>query len=273
MILYPHSKINIGLSIVNKRFDGFHDIETIFFPIPIYDKLIVEPTKNSKFEKLDFTCSDFELISDDNLCCKAYRLLYEKFGLPPTKIHLEKQIPFGAGLGGGSSDAAHVLLALNDLYDLNISFDKLTHYASQLGSDCAFFLQKLPAFGTGRGNILKNIDLSLKNYNILLLKPAISISTAEAYSCIVPKKPQYNLSEIVNLPIVEWQNTILNDFEDIIFKKYPQIEQIKALLYSQGAVYASMSGTGACVYGIFENLPEKMPNIPDCLCFKFVNLF
>ena len=269
MFSRPNAKINIGLLITDKRPDGFHNIETVFYPISLCDTLTVEPAASGK---PDFTCDGADLSDSnpfDNLCCKAYRLLDADFDLPPTRIRLQKIIPVGAGLGGGSSDAAYTLMALNDLYKLQISDEKLANYASRIGSDCAFFLQGSPAFGTGKGDILDPIELHLAGYHILLIKPPVFVGTAEAYSSATPKKPQYSLPEAIKYPVDEWRNTVFNDFEKSVFKKFPEIGQIKELLYREGAVYASMSGSGSSVYGIFRKNPSKTAKLfPNCFSWK-----
>ena len=268
MILYPHAKINIGLFVINKRQDGFHNIETVFYPITLCDILTVEPAVAGKFE---FSCEGVMPCSNpnDNLCCKAFRLLDADFNLPPTNIHLQKVIPVGAGLGGGSSDATFTLKALNDLYNLKISNEKLTEYASRLGSDCAFFLQNAPAFGTGTGDILKPVSLSLSGYHIFLVKPPVFVSTVEAYSSVIPSKTPYHLPDLLQAPVSHWRQTVFNDFEDSVFKKFPEIGSIKERLYSEGAVYASMSGSGASVYGIFKEFPKDIEKLfPNCFCWR-----
>ena len=262
MTLYPPAKINIGLLIVEKRSDGFHNIETVFYPIPLCDKLTVEPADNSSAEKLNFVCDGIELPAgsdlNENLCCKAYRMLDADYCLPPVTIHLHKAIPVGAGLGGGSSDAAHTLLALNRLFQLGISGEQLSQYASRLGSDCAFFLLGSPAFGMGKGDVLEPLSLTLDRYHISLVKPPVFVSTADAYSSVTPRKAQHHLPDLLQAPVSEWRHTVFNDFETSVFKKYPEIENIKENLYREGALYAAMSGSGSTVYGIFD---KKNPRI------------
>jgi len=268
MILYPHAKINIGLAIIEKRQDGFHNIETVFYPVPLCDTLVVETAKGKTTQKLNFSCDGNVLPENnlyENLCCKAYQMLDADFHLPPTNIHLQKVIPIGAGLGGGSSDAAYTLLALNDLYQLQISNVKLTHYARQLGSDCTFFLQNDPAFAIGKGDVLEPVILSLSEYYLLLIKPPVFVSTADAYSSVIPKKALHYLPEAIQAPVSEWHYTVFNDFEEPIFLKFPVIGQIKEKLYSEGAVYAAMSGSGSSVYGIFNESQNKIADLfPDC---------
>jgi len=268
MILYPPAKINMGLSIIEKRPDGFHNIETVFYPIPLCDRLIVETIDKNSNQKLEFTCDGLEIPVNEpcnNLCCKAYHLLDADDQLPPTKIHLRKAIPAGAGLGGGSSDAAYTLLALNELYQLRLSFEDLTSYASQIGSDCSFFLLGKPAFGSGKGDILTPVNLSLAGYHLLLVKPPVFVSTAEAYSSATPKKALNHLPEALQAPISEWRYTVFNDFEAPVFSKFPETGRIKERLYREGAVYAAMSGSGSCIYGIFEQeRTDLLKSFPDC---------
>ena len=274
MILYPPAKINIGLSITEKRQDGFHNIETVFYQIPLCDFLTVETAETNATQKLDFSCDGIELPGNephDNLCCKAYRLLDADCCLPPTRIHLHKVIPAGAGLGGGSSDAAYTLLALNDLFQLQISSEDLLQYASQLGSDCVFFLQGNPAFGSGKGDILEPVILSLAGYRILLVKPPVSVSTADAYSSVIPRKALYHLPTALQAPVRKWRDTVFNDFEESVFSKFPEIGGIKEKMYREGAVYAAMSGSGSSVYGIFEQIPLDVNKLfPGCFIKHFV---
>lgn len=272
MILKPLAKINIGLTITEKRPDGYHNIETIFYPIPLCDCLTVESTKAGASGQLDFLCDGIKLLgaeTDENLCCKAYRILNADYRLPSTKIRLHKAIPAGAGLGGGSSDAAYTLRALNDLFQLNISVEELAQYASRLGSDCAFFLQNSPAFGTGKGDILEPIDLSLAGYYILLIKPPVFVSTSDAYSSVTPRKTQHHLPELIQAPVSEWRHTVFNDFEAPVFKKFPEINLIKEKLYDEGALYASLSGSGSTVYGIFDRKPDIITKLfQDCFVWQ-----
>jgi 4-diphosphocytidyl-2-C-methyl-D-erythritol kinase len=256
MLTFPNAKINLGLNIVERRPDGYHTIETVFYPIGLSDILEVEPSE---------TCADYSFSSsgiaidgdpEDNLIIRAYRLLRSDYQFPPVDISLVKQIPFGAGLGGGSSDAAFMLKTLNELFELKITPVKLEKLAARLGADCPVFIKNEPVYATGIGNVFTRVKLSLKGKFIVLVKPDIHISTAEAYSFVVPQKPEISLSKLIKLPITEWKNTIKNDFEKPIFLKYPEIGTIKNTLYKKGAIYASMSGSGSSVYGIFESEPE-----------------
>ncbi len=238
MIAFPPCKINLGLNVLRKRNDGYHDIETCFYPILWTDILEVIPS-----DKFEFTVSGNVIPGDDNLCIKAYQLLKP----PPAKIHLHKIIPTGAGLGGGSSDAAWTLRLLNDVFLLGLSKDQLKSVASQIGSDCAFFIEDGPMIGSGRGEILSPANISMKGKFIVIVKPEIHVSTAEAYAGIVPKESKLDLTKI---------NSLKNDFEESVFKKHPLIQSIKQQLYNAGAEYASMSGSGSAVYGIFNSPPD-----------------
>jgi len=272
MIVHPHAKINIGLSVIGKRSDGFHDIETVFYPIQLCDNLEIDTSANDTAEKLSFTCGGIMLPDDrpkENLCCKAYHLLDADYNLPPVNIHLHKVIPVGAGLGGGSSDAAYTLKSLNDLFQLRIPDQELTTYASRLGSDCAFFLQHNPAVGNEKSDILEPLSLSLEEYHIILVKPPVFVSTADAYARVVPGKKTHHLSELLQTPVSEWRHTVFNDFEDSVSRKFPEIGRIKEKLYGVGAVYASMSGSGSSVYGIFQESPGDITRLfPDCFVWN-----
>ncbi|NDP19871.1 MAG: 4-(cytidine 5'-diphospho)-2-C-methyl-D-erythritol kinase [Paludibacter sp.] len=257
MIVFPNAKINLGLNVVEKRPDGYHNIETIFYPIGLTDVLEVEVSES---------CSDYSFSSsgivlegdpENNLIIKAYHLLRSGYQFPAVDITLIKQIPFGAGLGGGSSDAAFMLKTLNELFKLKITPSRLEKLAVKLGADCPVFIKNRPVFATGIGNVFTPIQLSLKGKFLLLVKPDIHVSTPEAYSLVVPQKPEFSLSELITNPISEWKTAIKNDFEKSVFAKYPAIEKIKNDLYEMGAMYASMSGSGSSVYGIFNEMPEK----------------
>jgi len=251
MITFPNAKINIGLNIVEKRPDGYHNLETIFYPIPVKDALEIV---SSNEEKHSFHSSGILIEGDPNknLVMKALHLLEKDFHIPGLNIYLEKAIPFGAGLGGGSADAAFMLKMLNEFLNLNLSDCKLEFYASKIGADCSFFIKNKPAFASGIGDILEPVELSLSGYFLVLIKPDIHVSTPEAYSLVSPKKPEISLKEWIKKPIKEWKNGIVNDFEKSIFVKYPAIAEIKEQLYNKGALYASMSGSGSSVFGIFD---------------------
>jgi len=251
MLCFPNAKINLGLNVVSKRPDGYHNLETIFYPIAIKDALEVVPAAG---EKGIFKQSGILLDGnpEQNLVIKAYLLMKKAYSIPPIDIYLRKNIPFGAGLGGGSADAAFMLKLLNNIYELNISEDKLEELASQLGSDCPFFIRNNPVFATGTGNIFTPVNLSLKGYYIILVKPDIHVSTKEAYSMIKPQQPELSLMEIIKNPVETWKANMLNDFERSVFAQYPAISNIKEKLYEYGAIYASMSGSGSSVFGIFR---------------------
>jgi 4-diphosphocytidyl-2-C-methyl-D-erythritol kinase len=256
MIVFPNAKINIGLNVVSKRADGFHNLETIFYPVKLADALeIVDSDKT----ELSVSGIPIDGILEDNLVLKAYHLLKKDYNLPALKFHLHKVIPFGAGLGGGSSDAAFTLKMLNDYFKLGLTFGQLTKYAAQIGSDCTFFISNKPAFATGVGDQLQGITLTLSEFKIIIVKPSFSVSTPEAYKDVTPAKPRFSLKEINLIPITDWREVVVNDFEKNIFEKYPEIRDIKETLYDMGAVYASMSGSGSSVFGIFRHLPV----IPD----------
>lgn len=265
MVSFPPSKINLGLHVLRKRADGYHDLETCFYPVPWTDVLEIIPA-----DSLSFTSSGTAVPGrkDDNLCLKAYRLLAAEFDLPPVSIHLHKIISTGAGLGGGSADAAYTLRLLNDIFSLNLSPEKLIPYAAQLGSDCAFFVQDKPKLGTGRGEILHDTTVSLRGKFLVLLKPDVHVSTAEAYAGIVPSTPAVSLREILeNNGPGGWRSLLKNDFEESVFRKYPVVAALKEDLYQAGALYASMSGSGAAVFGIFEK--EKDISFPEKhVCWK-----
>ena len=252
MICFPHAKINLGLNIISKRPDGYHNLETVFYPVTeIQDALEIVPAQD---EKGIFRQSGIAIDGNpsDNLVMKAYRLLAEKYPLPELDVYLYKNIPFGAGLGGGSADAAFMLNLLNNYAQLNIPASELEELAAQIGADCAFFVQSKPVFATGIGNVFEPVNLSLDAYQISIVKPEVHVSTKDAYANIVPQQPKISLKEIIQLPVEEWKHTMVNDFEESVFSKYPQIQTVKEDMYQQGALYASMSGSGSAVFGIFK---------------------
>ncbi len=251
MISFPNAKINIGLNIINKRPDGFHDIETIFYPIGLSDILEINISKDKiNFENTGLTIENEKF--DSNLCYKAYQKLNNDFSLEPINVHLHKIIPFGAGLGGGSSDASFTLKAVDSIMNLTLDDNTLIKYAERIGSDCPFFIINKPTFASEKGNILKPIDLSLRGCFLVIVYPGIHVNTAKAYSKISPKKPEISLSELIKQPVEKWKETIKNDFEDSIFNDHPEIERIKSKFYNLGAIYSSMSGSGSAVFGIFN---------------------
>ncbi len=263
MICFPNAKINLGLHIVEKRNDGFHNIETVFYPIVWKD--ILEVVENKKCEATSSKCELYEFgkkIDGDisqNIIIKAYQLLYLKVKLPPVKVYLYKNIPMGAGLGGGSSDAAFFIKLLNDKFELNLNDVQLVEIASELGSDCAFFIKNKPVFAFEKGNKFKNCTIDLSSYSIITIFPNIHSNTKLAYSRVSPKKPIVDLEEIITTSKPEnWKSMLVNDFESSVFYHFPEIKNLKDKLYELGAIYASLSGSGSAVYGIFEKqyLPD-----------------
>lgn len=262
MITFPNAKINLGLNITAKRPDGYHNLETVFYPVPIEDALEIHVQHNSTDKKFALHQAGMEITgnAEDNLVVKAYLLLDKEFNLPPVDIHLYKHIPSGAGLGGGSSDAAFMLKLLNERFELKLTDEKLEEYAATLGADCAFFIKNTPTYAEGIGNIFSPLSLSLKGYQILLVKPDIFVSTREAFSLVRPHEPEYSLKEIITHPVSEWKEQMVNDFEASVFPQYPVIGEIKEELYKNGAIYAAMSGSGSSVFGLFA--PDiTIPNI------------
>lgn len=251
MVAFPPCKINLGLSVLSKREDGYHNLETCFYPVPWTD--VLEIILSDAFT---FT-STGDVIpgpGEENLCVKAYLSLKQDFHLAPVKIHLHKIIPSRAGLGGGSSDAAYTLRLLNEIFGLKLSSSRLMEYAARLGSDCAFFIQDKPRVGTSRGEVLNEVQLSLKGKFLIVVTPNVYVSTAEAFAGIAPRCLQFSVAEIITqFPLGDWKDLLKNDFEDSIFTKYPAIKSIKEKLYSLGALYSSMSGSGSAVFGIFDS--------------------
>ena len=259
MIVFPNCKINLGLNIIRKREDGYHDLETIFLPISFTDvlEIIISENKTTGVLHLEgvghLAVTGLPVNADDNLCIKAYNLLKQDFpDLPPVKMHLHKVIPIGAGLGGGSSDAAFTLQLLNEKFKLKVKIEQLIDYALRVGSDCPFFIINDPCFATSRGEILQPINIDLTNYKILIVNPGIHIDTKWAFSKVVPHERKISIKEIVTQPIETWKDQLQNDFELPVFTAYPEIKKIKNDLYEQGAIYASLSGSGSSVFGIFS---------------------
>ncbi|MEX1202561.1 MAG: 4-(cytidine 5'-diphospho)-2-C-methyl-D-erythritol kinase [Ferruginibacter sp.] len=272
MVVFPGCKINIGLNILNKRLDGYHHLQTIFYPIDIKDALEIIVVPNQPTAVV-FRSSGIEIIgnSNQNLCVKAYHLLKKDFPeLAPVEMHLHKTIPMGAGLGGGSADAAFALLLLNQLFELQLSTDSLMKYALQLGSDCPFFIYNKPCLATGRGEIIEPIQLDLSAYKILVVNPGIHINTTMAFKHITPGIHTTDLRKIIEHPISQWKNLLINDFEKTIFEQEPAIQYLKESLYQAGALYASMSGSGSSVFGIFDTQFNQQLNLPQECYYKWV---
>lgn len=267
MILFPNAKINLGLSVVRKREDGYHDLETVFYPVGIKDILEVVPDEEGDCE-LTITGIPVSGDPEKNLVVKAYRLLQARFNLPGVRIFLHKQIPFGAGLGGGSADAAFMLLLLQDLFRLSLSDDELEAIAGTLGADCPFFCRNTPVYAEGTGDQFTPVDLSLKGLHLVLVKPATGVSTKDAFGNIHPAAPEINVREIIERPVEAWKDLLKNDFEKTVFPLYPEISRIKEELYEAGALYASMSGSGSTVFGIFREAPELGNRFSDCFVWQ-----
>jgi 4-diphosphocytidyl-2-C-methyl-D-erythritol kinase len=262
MVSFPNCKINIGLNITGKRPDGYHNLETIFYPVQIKDAVEIIESENESNITFTSTGNILDVKDNDNICVKAYRLLKNDYQqLPSVKMHLHKNIPMGAGLGGGSADASSVLLLLNKKFNLDISIEKLIDYALLLGSDCPFFIINKPCFASGRGEILEEIQLDLSAYKIIIVNPGIHVNTGEAFSNLNQSNfsPIGELQHQIKQDITTWKNFIKNNFELSVFKTYPAIGNIKNTLYENGALYSAMSGSGSTVYGIFKK--ETILNI------------
>lgn len=256
MICFPNAKINLGLNITEKRSDGFHNIETIFYPIGWCDALeIIETTSSAKNFNLQLSGIPVSGTIEDNLLYKAYQLIGKIKTVPNIDVHLHKALPMGAGLGGGSSDAAFFINLLNEQFSLKLTEDEKINCAKQLGSDCAFFIHNKPVFAEEKGDVFKPITLDLSNYYIAIIYPNIHSNTKDAYSLVKPTVPKTSILEIIKQPIESWKQELINDFENSIFNKYPVVEKTKQDLYTAGAFYACMSGSGSAVFGLFNNEP------------------
>ncbi|MEZ5083603.1 MAG: 4-(cytidine 5'-diphospho)-2-C-methyl-D-erythritol kinase [Bacteroidales bacterium] len=251
MIIFPNCKINLGLSVLAKRPDGFHNVETIMYPVPLNDVLEIIPSTDGEFH---FGVSGVDISGDrkSNLVVKAYELLNKDFNIGPVRIHLHKTIPLGAGLGGGSADAAYTIILLNQIFNLNLSSESMKGYARQLGSDCAFFVDNKAVFAYDKGDQFKKADIDLPGFFLVIVKPNVHINTAESYTWINPKNKNWSLEEIIQMPMKDWKNNLVNDFEKPIFERFPEIKLVKEKLRRKGAIYASLTGSGAAVYGIFS---------------------
>ncbi len=260
MIVFPNAKINIGLNVIAKRHDGYHDIESCFYPAPWYDALEVIEANS-----FGFTATGIPVPGDGNICVQAYQLLHKDFNLPPVRIHLHKNIPIGAGLGGGSADGAFMLKLLNEKFALQIPPSQLAAYAGQLGSDCPFFIANKPVMVSGTGADFAESTIDLKGLFLVIVYPQIHISTRQAYQNLVPAKPQFNLKEsLESLPVAAWPDRVVNDFEK---NAGEEVQCLKTTLYDKGALYASMSGSGSAVYGLFAEEPQLNFTYPF-ICHK-----
>lgn len=250
MIVYPNCKINLGLNVTERRPDGYHNLETIFLPVALCDELEIAVSDRFSFVQEGIALDN---TPEDNLCVKAYRMMQERYPeVGPVAMRLKKNIPFGAGLGGGSADAAFVLTLIRELFHLEATDRELEQTAAKIGADCAFFVRNQPAYATGIGDQLEPIGLDLSNYHLVLLKPTDHVATREAYGGIRPQPSQWDLRELTRRPIEEWKHYIKNDFESTVFPHHPRIAYLKDWLYSEGALYAAMSGSGAAVFGLFD---------------------
>lgn len=270
MITFPNAKINLGLNIVERRPDGYHNIETIFYPIPLTDVLEIVPAQDGAQTTLTCYGNKVDCPPEKNLVMKAYRLLQEQYDLSAVSMHLYKHIPDGAGLGGGSSDAAHALVMLNKMFALGLSNQELTAMAAALGADCAFFIYNRPMLATGIGDVLSPIEVALKGKTLLLAKPPIGVDTRTAYSRVMPQQPAMPVAEIISRPVMSWDGLLVNDFEPSVFAALPQLWLIKAQMLDQGAQYAAMSGSGSTIFGIFDNdklADDAADTFADCDTF------
>lgn len=260
MINFPIAKINLGLNVVSKRDDGYHNLETVFYPVPIKDALEVYPMDDTfpSDVRCDLKVTNVSIDGDEqsNLVVRAYNMLAADYMLPRVHAHLYKNIPTQAGMGGGSSDCAYMIRLLNEQFSLGMSDDKMMEYAARLGADCAFFIRSCPAYAEGIGDRLMPIDLNLGGYKMLVAKPDIPVSTKEAFSLITPRKPVKNCLDVVRQPISTWKDELVNDFEYSVFAIHPEIGQLKQRLYDHGAVYAAMSGSGSSVFALFHEVPD-----------------
>ena len=275
MLTFPCAKINLGLNITSKREDGYHNLETIFYPVPLTDalevKLMHDDFPSDEPCDLKITGNAVDCDEKNNLVVKAYTLLAQDFKLPRVHTHLVKRIPMQAGLGGGSADGAFMIRLLDERFRLNMGIAEMERYASRLGSDCAFFITTDPSFATGRGEVLEPVNIAehnLQGYYIAIVKPAIAVSTREAFKQIICRQPEHCCRDIVRQPVETWKTVLTNDFEEPAFKQHPELADIKQQLYDLGAVYAQMSGSGSAFFGLFRTDPQQLKNaFPACYTF------
>ena len=267
MLTFPCAKINLGLNITSKREDGYHNLETIFYPVPLTDalevKLMHDDFPSDEPCDLKITGNAVDCDEKNNLVVKAYTLLAQDFKLPRVHTHLVKRIPMQAGLGGGSADGAFMIRLLDERFRLNMGIAEMERYASRLGSDCAFFITAEPSFATGRGEVLEPVNIAehnLQGYYIAIVKPAIAVSTREAFKQIICRQPEHCCRDIVRQPVETWKTVLTNDFEEPAFKQHPELADIKQRLYDLGAVYAQMSGSGSAFFGLFRTDPQQLKN-------------
>ena len=275
MLTFPCAKINLGLNITSKREDGYHNLETIFYPVPLTDalevKLMHDDFPSDEPCDLKITGNAVDCDEKNNLVVKAYTLLAQDFKLPRVHTHLVKRIPMQAGLGGGSADGAFMIRLLDERFRLNMGIAEMERYASRVGSDCAFFITAEPSFATGRGEVLEPVNIAeqnLQGYYIAIVKPAIAVSTREAFKQIICRQPEHCCRDIVRQPVETWKTVLTNDFEEPAFKQHPELADIKQRLYDLGAVYAQMSGSGSAFFGLFRTDPQQLKNaFPACYTF------
>lgn len=269
MIVFPISKINLGLRITSKRPDGYHDIETIFYPAGLHDALeFIIPEEDPGKDILVTSGIDTGAQGADNLVLKALALLRENHPIPHIKIHLHKTIPVGAGLGGGSSDAACFLKSINRFFSFRLTDEELHASALRLGSDCPFFIEAKPAYATGRGEVMSPVNVNLEGLYLVLLNPGVKISTKEAYGNCKPNKPEESLQEVISRPVEEWKDSVVNDFEDYAISRYPLIGELKSGLYESGAVFSLMTGSGSTVFGLFKDKPALSADLKKYLIYS-----
>ena len=261
MINFPIAKINLGLNVVSKRYDGYHNLETVFYPVPIKDALEVFPMEDGfpSDVRCDLKVTNLFIDGDEqkNLVVKAYNMIAQDYELPRVHVHLYKHIPTQAGMGGGSSNCAYMIRLLNEMFSLGMSDEKMIGYAARLGADCAFFIKAQPAYAEGIGEKLQPISIDLSGCKMLVVRPNIPVSTKEAFSLITPQVPKKNCLDIVRQPIETWKDELVNDFERSVFAIHPEIGRLKEMMYEQGAIYAAMSGSGSSVFGLFSDTPDE----------------
>ncbi len=264
MILFPNCKINIGLRILSKRADGYHELETLMYPVRgLCDALEIIPGET---EGVSFSASGLPVDAplEKNLCIRAYEALRRRYPLGGVKIHLHKKVPMGAGLGGGSADAAYVIRGLSELFGLGLSLSEMEAVAAEIGSDTAFFVSGSPALATGRGEVLRPVEFSLRGYRLVIVKPSFGVSTAQAYARVKPAPTDVSLWHLLAQPVSAWKDSVFNDFEPSVFAQFPHLKHLKECLYEAGATYAAMSGSGSAIFGLFpgnETIP--LPNLSD----------
>ena len=269
MLTFPCAKINLGLNVVRKRADGYHDIETVFYAIPLSDALEISPLGKNKDEDIQFLGMPQGEDFRNNLVYKVYDDMRKEFNLPPMSLYLYKKIPTGAGLGGGSSDAAETMKCINEIFGLALDDNEMEHRIAHYGADCAFFIRKRPVYATGTGDVFQPADISLKGVHLVLVKPEESVNTREAYSGITPHAADNDIRETLKNGFAIWRKELKNDFEPTVFALHPRIAAIKQTLYDMGAVYASMSGSGSALFGLFDRpVPEAEKVFSDCFTFE-----